>query len=390
MCMLPEYKRDCSGWSDPIISHRQQRGSLQLWQFLVALLDDHTCNCCIEHSCSQVMCMLPEYKRDCSGWSDPIISHRQQREYKRDCSGWSDPIISHRQQRGSLQLWQFLVALLEDHTFVHKSCVCILPEYKRDCSGWSDPIISHRQQRGSLQLWQFLVALLDDPNNASCIVWTGRGMEFKLVEPEEVARRWGVQKNRPAMNYDKLSRSLRYYYEKGIMQKVAGERYVYKFVCDPEALFNMAYGEYSQSNRSKGADSGQERTYTDMFTLYGASGGYAHLQQYLGTTENGQGGRRLSHQQYPDQGSGTSHLQMLQSFTTDTLDTQHRRTLQSPTDDRGGTGYRNLQSPSEDRGGAVYRNKTLIQESSRPRPSETSLLDNSSTYQCLSVGSCVC
>lgn len=67
-------------------------------------------------------------------------------------------------------------------------------------------------------------------------------MEFKLVEPEEVARRWGIQKNRPAMNYDKLSRSLRYYYEKGIMQKVAGERYVYKFVCDPEALFNMAYG----------------------------------------------------------------------------------------------------------------------------------------------------
>lgn len=44
-------------------------------------------------------------------------------------------------------------------------------------------------------------------------------MEFKLIEPEEVARRWGIQKNRPAMNYDKLSRSLRYYYEKGIMQK---------------------------------------------------------------------------------------------------------------------------------------------------------------------------
>ncbi|XP_042881316.1 ETS translocation variant 1-like [Penaeus japonicus] len=57
-----------------------------------------------------------------------------------------------------------------------------------------------------------------------------------------VARRWGIQKNRPAMNYDKLSRSLRYYYEKGIMQKVAGERYVYKFVCDPEALLTLGFG----------------------------------------------------------------------------------------------------------------------------------------------------
>lgn len=77
-------------------------------------------------------------------------------------------------------------------------------------------------------------------------------MEFKLIEPEEVARRWGIQKNRPAMNYDKLSRSLRYYYEKGIMQKVNGERYVYRFVCDPEALFNMAYGHLGNSATAAG------------------------------------------------------------------------------------------------------------------------------------------
>lgn len=84
------------------------------------------------------------------------------------------------------------------------------------------------QRRGTLQLWQFLVSLLDDPNNSTFIAWTGRGLEFKLIEPEEVARRWGLQKNRPAMNYDKLSRSLRYYYEKGILQKVSGERMIYE------------------------------------------------------------------------------------------------------------------------------------------------------------------
>ncbi|CAG0882246.1 unnamed protein product, partial [Cyprideis torosa] len=102
----------------------------------------------------------------------------------------------------------------------------------------SQPSIPAR--RSSLQLWQFLVALLEDPTNGNCISWTGRGMEFKLIEPEEVARRWGIQKNRPAMNYDKLSRSLRYYYEKGIMQKVPGERYVYKFICDPETIGSTA------------------------------------------------------------------------------------------------------------------------------------------------------
>ncbi|XP_045118440.1 transcriptional regulator ERG-like [Portunus trituberculatus] len=85
-----------------------------------------------------------------------------------------------------------------------------------------EPWESHEEVLDIPILWQFLVALLHDPANASCIAWTGRGMEFKLIEPEEVARRWGLQKNRPAMNYDKLSRSLRYYYEKGIMQKVAG------------------------------------------------------------------------------------------------------------------------------------------------------------------------
>ncbi|KAM9766644.1 ETS translocation variant 5-like isoform 1-T1 [Menidia menidia] len=106
------------------------------------------------------------------------------------------------------------------------------------------------QRRGSLQLWQFLLTLLDNPANRHLIVWTGRNMEFKLIDPEEVARLWGIQKNRPAMNYDKLSRSLRYYYEKGIMQKVkvAGERYVYKFVCNPDALFSMAFPENQRPN----------------------------------------------------------------------------------------------------------------------------------------------
>lgn len=38
------------------------------------------------------------------------------------------------------------------------------------------------------------------------------------------------------MNYEKLSRGLRYYYDKNIIHKTAGKRYVYRFVCDLQTL----------------------------------------------------------------------------------------------------------------------------------------------------------
>lgn len=63
---------------------------------------------------------------------------------------------------------------------------------------------------GQIQLWQFLLELLSDSNNASCITWEGTNGEFKLTDPDEVARRWGERKSKPNMNYDKLSRALRW------------------------------------------------------------------------------------------------------------------------------------------------------------------------------------
>ncbi|XP_053661839.1 DNA-binding protein D-ETS-6-like [Anopheles marshallii] len=90
---------------------------------------------------------------------------------------------------------------------------------------------SHRlvSQGGQIQLWQFLLELLADSTNVPCISWEGTNGEFKLSDPDEVARRWGERKAKPNMNYDKLSRALRYYYDKNIMTKVQGKRYTYKF-----------------------------------------------------------------------------------------------------------------------------------------------------------------
>jgi len=41
------------------------------------------------------------------------------------------------------------------------------------------------------------------------ITWEGTNGEFKMVDPDDVARRWGERKSKPNMNYDKLSRALR-------------------------------------------------------------------------------------------------------------------------------------------------------------------------------------
>ncbi|XP_022231070.2 DNA-binding protein D-ETS-6 [Drosophila obscura] len=82
---------------------------------------------------------------------------------------------------------------------------------------------------GQIQLWQFLLELLADSSNVAYISWEGQSGEFRLIDPDEVAKRWGERKAKPNMNYDKLSRALRYYYDKNIMTKVHGKRYAYKF-----------------------------------------------------------------------------------------------------------------------------------------------------------------
>lgn len=54
--------------------------------------------------------------------------------------------------------------------------------------------------------------------------------EFRLSDPDEVARRWGRRKQKPNMNYDKLSRALRYYYDKNIMSKVLTSAHIITIV----------------------------------------------------------------------------------------------------------------------------------------------------------------
>ncbi|MCP9266407.1 SAM pointed domain-containing Ets transcription factor [Dirofilaria immitis] len=68
---------------------------------------------------------------------------------------------------------------------------------------------------------KYLPMLLDHPKQySSCVRWVDRQEgTFKIESSHHLARFWGQRKNRAQMNYDKLSRSLRQYYKKGIIQK---------------------------------------------------------------------------------------------------------------------------------------------------------------------------
>lgn len=88
----------------------------------------------------------------------------------------------------------------------------------------------------NITLWQFLLELLLSNQYKHIIAWTNAEGEFKLLNAEEVARLWGLRKNKTTMNYDKLSRALRYYYDKNIIKKVLGQKFVYRFVSFPEII----------------------------------------------------------------------------------------------------------------------------------------------------------
>lgn len=83
----------------------------------------------------------------------------------------------------------------------------------------------------TIHLWEFLEEIVDNKEySPKYIKWENRedGI-FKLVNSKEVAKLWGKRKNRHDMTYEKMSRAIRYYYDRGIIRHVTGQKLIYQF-----------------------------------------------------------------------------------------------------------------------------------------------------------------
>uniref|UniRef100_A0A3P9PEM9 ETS2 repressor factor n=1 Tax=Poecilia reticulata TaxID=8081 RepID=A0A3P9PEM9_POERE len=101
-----------------------------------------------------------------------------------------------------------------------------------------------------IQLWHFILELLRKEEYHDVIAWQGDYGEFVIKDPDEVARLWGARKCKPQMNYDKLSRALRYYYNKRILHKTKGKRFTYKFNFNKLVLVNYPFFDVGSSGNS--------------------------------------------------------------------------------------------------------------------------------------------
>merc|ERR1711923_575618 len=94
-----------------------------------------------------------------------------------------------------------------------------------------NPVPQQRKKGSTLKISQWIVKLLRDPEtNPSVIMWEDEPEgKFRGINSTAFAQLWAKEKKNPAMNYEKLSRAMRYYYRNKEIEMVKGERLTYKF-----------------------------------------------------------------------------------------------------------------------------------------------------------------
>ena len=78
-----------------------------------------------------------------------------------------------------------------------------------------------------MPLWLFMIAAIRADHKQICLSWKKcEKYEFEIKDRDLLAKLWGLLKGNPAMDYSKLTRALRYYYKKDLIEKVGIISYI--------------------------------------------------------------------------------------------------------------------------------------------------------------------
>lgn len=90
--------------------------------------------------------------------------------------------------------------------------------------------VPQKRTTGTQKITQWIMSLLQNPqHNPSVLTWEDEKTgTFKINNTTQYAKLWGKKKNNHKMNYEKLSRAMRYYYKNGELKAVP-ERTTYQF-----------------------------------------------------------------------------------------------------------------------------------------------------------------
>jgi len=100
----------------------------------------------------------------------------------------------------------------------------------RTAARYSHKPVPQQRKTGTKKITQWILSLLRDPQyNPRVIYWDNedKGI-FYIADTSKYAKMWGERKKNPSMNYEKLSRAMRYYYKNGELRAVE-KRTTYQF-----------------------------------------------------------------------------------------------------------------------------------------------------------------
>lgn len=92
----------------------------------------------------------------------------------------------------------------------------------------------------------FLLEKLCDKKYNSMIKWYGSNNgTFKIVDAKSLSKLWGSQKGNPRMVYDNFSRAVRSNYRHGLISKVKGKNFCYKYNWPAGNIMRIPFTEIS-------------------------------------------------------------------------------------------------------------------------------------------------